>query len=95
MLGERYDSVRDCLKSEQVEKPKKYCCLAKFVEGSDIARRSVKRPFRNAPTNNVDVRKIFYYIFITFNLIIIFFLKISVFPLCRTFCMFVYFYFRR
>ncbi|XP_012257177.2 diacylglycerol kinase eta isoform X2 [Athalia rosae] len=44
MLGERYDSVRDCLKSEQPEKPRKFCSLAQFVEGNDIARRSFKKP---------------------------------------------------
>ena len=48
MLGEKYDSVRECLESENVEKPRKYCSLAQFVEGNDIARRSIKRPTRNA-----------------------------------------------
>ncbi|XP_066585239.1 diacylglycerol kinase eta isoform X2 [Prorops nasuta] len=47
MLGEKYDSVRECLESEQIEKPKKYCSLAQFVEGNDIARRSFKRSSRN------------------------------------------------
>lgn len=47
MLGEKYDSVRECLESENAEKPRKYCSLAQFVEGSDIARRSFKRPPRN------------------------------------------------
>nr|XP_046483245.1 diacylglycerol kinase eta isoform X1 [Neodiprion pinetum]XP_046483246.1 diacylglycerol kinase eta isoform X1 [Neodiprion pinetum] len=47
MIGEKYDSVRDCLKSEQPEKPQKFCSLAQFVEGNDIARRSFKKPTRN------------------------------------------------
>ncbi|XP_024942630.1 diacylglycerol kinase eta isoform X4 [Cephus cinctus] len=52
MLGEKYDSVRECLKSEQLEKPQKYCSLAQFVEGNDIARRSFKRSSSNA--NKID-----------------------------------------
>ncbi|XP_051164827.1 diacylglycerol kinase eta isoform X4 [Leptopilina boulardi] len=48
IMGEKYDSVRECLESENVEKPaKKYCSLAQFAEGSDIARRSFKKPSRN------------------------------------------------
>ncbi|XP_016844045.2 diacylglycerol kinase eta isoform X3 [Nasonia vitripennis] len=43
MLGEKYDSVRECLESDQMEKPPRFCSLAKFVEGNDIARRSFKR----------------------------------------------------
>lgn len=44
MLGEKYDSVREgILESEQIEKPQKFCSLAKF-EGNDIGRRSFKRP---------------------------------------------------
>lgn len=44
ILGEKYDSVRDsCLDSEQMEKPPRFCSLAKFVEGNDIARGSFKR----------------------------------------------------
>lgn len=54
MLGEKYDSVRECLESEQIEKPPKFCSLAKFVEGNDIARRSFKRPKNNKV--NKDVR---------------------------------------
>ncbi|KAG7210239.1 hypothetical protein KM043_011787 [Ampulex compressa] len=49
MLGEKYDSVRECLESEQVERPRKYCSLAQFVEGNDIARRSFKRQARGPP----------------------------------------------
>ena len=50
MLGEKYDSVRECLESEQLEKSPKLCSLAQFVEGNDIARRSIKRP-RNTKVN--------------------------------------------
>ncbi|XP_058801772.1 diacylglycerol kinase eta isoform X2 [Phymastichus coffea] len=51
MLGhEKYDSVREgILDSEQIEKPQKFCSLAKF-EGNDIARRSFKRQ-RNTKIN--------------------------------------------
>ncbi|XP_012278503.1 diacylglycerol kinase eta isoform X2 [Orussus abietinus] len=52
MLGEKYDSVRECLISDQVEKPKKYCSLAQFVEGNDIARRSFKRPAKTLIREN-------------------------------------------
>ncbi|XP_015118316.1 diacylglycerol kinase eta [Diachasma alloeum] len=45
MLGEKYDSVRECIETV-ADKPKKYCSLAQFVEGNDIARRSFKRPCR-------------------------------------------------
>ncbi|XP_015431327.1 PREDICTED: diacylglycerol kinase eta [Dufourea novaeangliae] len=43
MIGEKYDSVRECLESEHTEKPQKYCSLAQFEEGNDIARRSFKK----------------------------------------------------
>ncbi|KAK0087488.1 hypothetical protein PV325_000929 [Microctonus aethiopoides] len=43
MLGEKYDSVRECIETDRSEKPKKYCSLAQFVEGNDIARRSFKK----------------------------------------------------
>nr|XP_033330534.1 diacylglycerol kinase eta isoform X3 [Megalopta genalis] len=46
MIGEKYDSVRECLESEQIEKPQKYCSLAQFVEGNDIARRSFKKQIK-------------------------------------------------
>ncbi|XP_044008707.1 diacylglycerol kinase eta isoform X3 [Aphidius gifuensis] len=46
MLSEKYDSVRECVENDRTDKPKKYCSLAKFVEGNDIARRSFKRPSR-------------------------------------------------
>lgn len=48
MLGEKYDSVRECIETENAaaERPRKYCSLAQFVEGNDIARRSFKRPAR-------------------------------------------------
>lgn len=52
MMREKYDSVRECLESQQCEKPRKYCSLAKF-EGNDIGRRSVRRPERG--TNLQDV----------------------------------------
>lgn len=55
MLGEKYDSVRECLESENVEKPRKYCSLAQFAEGSDIARRSFKRPPRNIKIENQEL----------------------------------------
>ncbi|XP_076247267.1 diacylglycerol kinase eta [Calliopsis andreniformis] len=48
MIGERYDSVRECLESENMEKPQKYCSLAQFVEGNDIARRSFKKQTKNS-----------------------------------------------
>ncbi|XP_076166634.1 diacylglycerol kinase eta isoform X5 [Ptiloglossa arizonensis] len=48
MIGEKYDSVRECLESENIEKPQKYCSLAQFVEGNDIARRSFKKQTKNA-----------------------------------------------
>ncbi|XP_053979829.1 diacylglycerol kinase eta isoform X3 [Hylaeus volcanicus] len=48
MIGEKYDSVRECLESEHVEKPQKYCSLAQFVEGNDIARRSFKKETKNS-----------------------------------------------
>ncbi|XP_076663150.1 diacylglycerol kinase eta isoform X2 [Andrena cerasifolii] len=48
MIGEKYDSVRECLESERVEKPEKYCSLAQFVEGNDIARRSFKKQTKNS-----------------------------------------------
>ncbi|XP_034947054.1 diacylglycerol kinase eta isoform X2 [Chelonus insularis] len=44
MLGEKYDSVRECIETDQSDKPKKYCSLAHFVEGNDISRKSFKRP---------------------------------------------------
>ncbi|XP_014219907.1 diacylglycerol kinase eta isoform X2 [Copidosoma floridanum] len=44
MVGEKYDSVREGVETEHLEKPQKFCSLAKFVEGNDIARRSFKRP---------------------------------------------------
>lgn len=50
MLGEKYDSVRECIETDQTEKPKKYPSLAQFVEGSDIARRSFKRPYKYVST---------------------------------------------
>ncbi|XP_053594048.1 diacylglycerol kinase eta isoform X2 [Microplitis demolitor] len=50
MLGEKYDSVRECIETDQSDKPKKYCSLAQFVEGSDIARKSFKRPSRYITT---------------------------------------------
>ncbi|XP_043288430.1 diacylglycerol kinase eta isoform X3 [Venturia canescens] len=48
MLGEKYDSVRECIEYEHNtgERARKYCSLAQFVEGNDIARRSFKRPSR-------------------------------------------------
>lgn len=46
MLGEKYDSVRECIETDRSEKPKKYCSLAQFVEGNDIARRSFKKSSR-------------------------------------------------
>ena len=48
MLGEKYDSVRECIETEHgaTDRPRKYCSLAQFVEGNDIARRSFKRPAR-------------------------------------------------
>ncbi|XP_044581503.1 diacylglycerol kinase eta isoform X4 [Cotesia glomerata] len=46
MLGEKYDSVRECVETDQTDRPKKYCSLAQFVDGSDIARKSFKRPSR-------------------------------------------------
>lgn len=58
MLGEKYDSVRDCLKSEQPEKPQKFCSLAQFVEGNDIARRSFKKPARSS-TKKIDKEVLF------------------------------------
>ncbi|XP_011501604.1 PREDICTED: diacylglycerol kinase eta [Ceratosolen solmsi marchali] len=54
MLGEKYDSVKEGLESEQLEKPQKFCSLAQFVEGNDIARRSFKMS-RN--TKNVLKRR--------------------------------------
>ncbi|XP_033209733.1 diacylglycerol kinase eta isoform X5 [Belonocnema kinseyi] len=57
MLGEKYDSVRECLESENAEKPRKYCSLAQFVEGSDIARRSIKRPARNVRVDRETLLK--------------------------------------
>lgn len=47
MLGEKYDSVKECLQSEKVDKPPRYCSLAQFVEGNDIARRSFKKHTKN------------------------------------------------
>lgn len=47
MLGEKYDSVRECLESEEIEKPQKFCSLAQFVEGNDIARQSFKKNTKN------------------------------------------------
>lgn len=46
ILAERYDSVRECLESE-IEKPQKFCSLAQFVEGNDIARQSFKKGTKN------------------------------------------------
>ncbi|XP_012149203.2 diacylglycerol kinase eta [Megachile rotundata] len=43
MIGEKYDSVRECLESKQMEKPQKPCSIAQFVEGNDIAKRSFKK----------------------------------------------------
>lgn len=43
MLEEKYDSVKECLKSEKIDKP---CSLARFAEGSDIARQSFRRALR-------------------------------------------------
>jgi hypothetical protein len=42
MLEEKYDSTKERLESEQLDKPQKFCSLAQFVEGNDIARRSFK-----------------------------------------------------
>ncbi|XP_034189721.2 diacylglycerol kinase eta isoform X3 [Osmia lignaria lignaria] len=47
-IGEKYDSVREGLEPEQMEKPQKYCSIAQFVEGNDIAKRS----FRKQTTKN-------------------------------------------
>lgn len=51
ILAERYDSVRECLESEEIEKPQKFCSLAQFVEGNDIARRSFKKNSKNIKTD--------------------------------------------
>lgn len=59
MIGEKYDSVRECLESEQVEKPQKYCSLAQFVEGNDIARRSFKRQARNSTVIDKEVNLLY------------------------------------
>lgn len=55
MLGEKYDSVRECIETG-TENPKKYCSLAQFVEGNDIARRSFKRPSRYVSSLFKEVR---------------------------------------
>ena len=57
MLGEKYDSVRECLESENAEKPRKYCSLAQFAEGSDIGRKSIKRPARNVKVDRETLSK--------------------------------------
>ncbi|XP_025161810.1 diacylglycerol kinase eta isoform X6 [Harpegnathos saltator] len=51
ILAERYDSVRECLESEEIEKPQKFCSLAQFVEGNDIARQSFKKGPKNMKTD--------------------------------------------
>ncbi|XP_032664900.1 LOW QUALITY PROTEIN: diacylglycerol kinase eta [Odontomachus brunneus] len=52
ILTEKYDSVKECLmledfekieKIEKPQKPQKFCSLARFVEGDDIARQSFKK----------------------------------------------------
>ena len=43
MMMEKYDSVRECLEKNQMDKPQKYPSLAKFGDGNDIGRRSFKR----------------------------------------------------
>lgn len=58
MIGEKYDSVRECLESERVEKPEKYCSLAQFVEGNDIARRSFKKQTKNSTVIEQEVNLI-------------------------------------
>lgn len=46
MMEEKYDSVKECLRSERMDKP---CSLARFVEGSDeIVRLSFRRALRNS-----------------------------------------------
>lgn len=64
MLSEKYDSVRECIGNDQGDKPKKYCSLAKFVEGNDIARRSFKRPSRYLTSLSPDVSQtLLFYLF--------------------------------
>ncbi|XP_031830705.1 diacylglycerol kinase eta isoform X3 [Nomia melanderi] len=58
MIGEKYDSVRECLESEHMEKPQKYCSLAQFVEGNDIARRSFKKQVKNFTVTEKENNKI-------------------------------------
>lgn len=75
MVAERYDSVRECLESEQIEKPQKLCSLAMFGEGNDIARRSFKRPRGGKVGREVNVvyysNTLFFIVdfsFLTYNL---------------------------
>lgn len=62
ILTEKYDSVKECLnlenfekieKVEKPQKPQKFCSLARFVEGDDIARQSFKK--KNVKTDKVNI----------------------------------------
>lgn len=64
ILAERYDSVKKCVEPEEIEKPQKFCSLARFVKGNDIARRSFKKDARNTKMNEKVNIKIFFILLI-------------------------------